>query len=357
MFAEKHYPEMLLPEELDNYLSRGWYRMGQSIFTTHFLCFGEEFFSAIWIRLALRDFHFKKSLRKLLRKNNRRFHTEFARSRLTMEKEKLYQRYKDNFSGVLAPTLKESLLDGEDTNIFDTYEVNVYDGDKLIAVSFFDVGRDSAASILGIYDPDYEKHSLGMYTMVAEIAFCMQNGMSYYYPGYVVPGYDRFDYKLRIGDVDYYDLATDSWIPHRTLTEATTPMATMEHKLAELQQYLKKLSIPGQKLYYPLFEANLFAFWQTDYFDYPVFLLCSPIEKSSVYYIVVYDVRDSSYILLECAPLDDLMFYVNESYANLFDPRSFFLELIVIKERLLRTSSPEHLQVVLMSLILSKRLK
>jgi len=134
-------------------------------------------------------------------------------------------------------------------------------------------------------------------------------------------------------------------------------MATMEHKLAELQRHIKKLSIPGQKLYYPLFEANLFAFWQTDYFDYPVFLLCSPIEKSSVYYIVVYDVRDSSYLLLECAPLDDLMFYVNESYANLFDPRSFFLELIVIKERLLRTSSPEHLQVVLMSLIISKRLK
>ena len=60
-FAEKHYPELLLPEELDAYLARGWYRMGQSIFTTHFLCFGEQFYSAVWVRLQLNDHSFSKS--------------------------------------------------------------------------------------------------------------------------------------------------------------------------------------------------------------------------------------------------------------------------------------------------------
>jgi arginine-tRNA-protein transferase len=42
MFADKHYPENLNLWELDQYLEKGWYRMGQVIFTTHFLFFGSN---------------------------------------------------------------------------------------------------------------------------------------------------------------------------------------------------------------------------------------------------------------------------------------------------------------------------
>lgn len=357
MFAEKHYPDHLLPEELDVYLARGWYRMGQSIFTTHFLCFNDQFFSAIWIRLPLKGYNYTRSLRKLLRKNSERFITTFHKSELTAEKENLYQRYKYTFPGVLASTLKESLQDGEEFNVYQTYEVNVRDGDKLVAVSFFDVGYDSAASILGIYDPEYSAHSLGLYTMLLEIAFCQQNEMNFYYPGYIVPGYPRFDYKLRIGDTQYYDLGTKTWYPFKELSNEDIPMNKMQRKLEELQYVFSKNGIPSKKYLYPLFEANLFAFWQTDYFDYPIFLMCYPKDKASSYFIVVYDMSHQAYHLLECSPLDDLMFYVNESYANMFDPQRFFLELIVIKDQLLRTSNVEQLALTLFSLVIGKRLK
>ncbi len=357
MFAEKHYPERLLIEELDAYLARGWYRMGQSIFTTHFLCFGDYFYSAMWVRLPLENYEYSKSLRKNIRRNTARFRTTFTKSQLTYEKEQLYQRYKASFPGMLAPTLKESLLDGEEFNIFQTYEVNVFDGSRLVAVSFFDVGEDSAASILGIYEPSYSEHSLGLYTMLMEIEYCRQHDMSFFYPGYVVPGYPRFDYKLRIGNVQYYDLSTSNWLSFNALPFEEVPMQKMQRKLDELQLIFKKNGIPSKKYLYPLFEANLFAFWQTEYFDFPVFLMCYPQEKASSYFIVVYDIRYEAYHLLECTPLDDLMFYVNESYASLFDRRRFFLELIVIKDQLLRTSNSEHLALTLLSFIIGKRLK
>ena len=92
MFAEKHYPEILRPEELDTYLERGWYRMGQTIFTTHFLCFGEHFYSAIWVRLPLKDYRFRKKLRKVIRRNTRQFKTDFRRAFLDRERERLYQK-------------------------------------------------------------------------------------------------------------------------------------------------------------------------------------------------------------------------------------------------------------------------
>lgn len=357
MFAEKHYPDYLAPEDLDAYLARGWYRMGQSIFTTHFLCFGDHFYSAIWVRLPLKDYQYSKSLRKNIRRNQELFHTTFAKSRLTAEKERLYQRYKNAFTGMLAPTLKESLHDGEDFNVFQTYEVNVYDGNRLVAASFFDIGVDSAASILGIYDPDYHAHSLGFYTMLMEIEFCLQNQMKYFYPGYIVPHYPRFDYKLRIGATEYYNITTGYWLPFAQLLPEEVPMQKMQRKLDELQAVFQRNNIPSKKYLYPLFEANLFAFWQTEYFDFPVFLMCYPQEKAAAYFLVVYDIRYQAYHLLECTPLDDLMFYVNESYASLFDRKRFFLELIIIKDQLLRTTNPEHLALTLLSFIIGKRLK
>lgn len=348
MFAEKHYPEMLLPEELDAYLSKGWYRMGQTIFTTHFLCFGRSYYSAVWVRLPLKGYRFRKSLRKLYRKNERTFETEIGAASITPEKERLYRRYKASFSGMLAPTLRDALMDGEDFNIFRTFEVRVYDKDKLVGLSYFDLGNHSSASIMGIYDPDYKKYSLGFFTMLKEIEHTMDKDMLYYYPGYVVPGYPRFDYKLRIGEVEYFKLSTQSWRDYAQLTSRDTPLQQMLDRLRELQQYLKHKGFASQQLFYPLFEANLFGFWNAPYFDFPVFLLCSPREKSRRFLIVVYNPEEQAYQLLVCALFDDLQLYFNHSYTESFDKRANFVELLVV-ETLLEISN--HPEAILKSLL------
>ena len=73
MFADKHYPENLNLWELDQYLEKGWYRMGQVIFTTHFLFFGSNVYSALWLRLPLLNYQFKGTNRKLLNKITSQF--------------------------------------------------------------------------------------------------------------------------------------------------------------------------------------------------------------------------------------------------------------------------------------------
>lgn len=334
MFAEKHYPEILLPEELDAYLAKGWYRMGQTIFTTHFLCFGNSFYSAIWIRLNLEGYSFNKKLRKVFNRNNRFFQVEFRPSpmRMSIEKERLYQRYKADFQGILAPSLKDSLLDGEEFNIYNTIEVAIYDERKLIGLSFFDVGKNSAASIMGIYDPDYSRYSLGFFTMLMEIYYCQENNIQFYYPGYVVPGYDRFDYKLRVGDVDYYDIRNPEWLPFKDLPKSDIPIYKMEEKLHELEQVLSRENIPHRKYYYPLFEANLFGFWRAPYFDFPLFIWCYPATDPAPYTFIVYNVVESCFQLLRCAPFDDLQFYFNQSFMDSFSKDKFFMELMVVEQ-------------------------
>ncbi len=340
MFAAKYYPDRLAPQELDSYLERGWYRMGQTIFTTHFLCFEAAFYSAIWVRLDLKDFSFRKSLRKKRNQNGRRFRHVIRPATISAEKERLYQRYKANFSGLLAPSLKDSLLDGEDYNIYTTYEVAIYDGNKLVGLSYFDLGEKALSSITGIYDPSYQKYSLGFYTMLLEVEFGLQERFRYYYPGYVVPGYPRFDYKLRIGPVEYFDLPTGSWTPYEKLSAEAVPLTRMSARLKELQHQLRAVDIPARIYYYPFFEANLFGFWRMPFFDYPI-MIAKEVRhpENPNYYVIVFDPRTQQYQLLFCTLFDEVQFYFNESYARSFQSEEYFTELLIINH--IVESSPE----------------
>ena len=85
----------------------------------------------------------------------------------------------------------------------------------MIAAGFFDLGKMSAAGITCIYHPAYKKYSLGKYLMYLKMAFCKEQQLQYFYPGYVVPGYNSFDYKLEIGKsaIEYFDTYTGKWLP------------------------------------------------------------------------------------------------------------------------------------------------
>lgn len=356
MFADKHYPsEAISPEALDAYLAKGWYRMGQTIFTTHFLCFQQHFYSAIWVRLQLEGYVFRKSIRKLMRRNERYFRTVYREGKIDREKERLYQRYRRSFSGMLAPTLKDSLLDGDEKNIYNTVEVCIYEDNRLVAFSFFDLGKSSAASILGVYDPEYDRYSLGFYTMLLEISYCMEQGLQYYYPGYVVPGYSRFDYKLRIGEVDYFDLRTNSWAPFQELQPEDIPITRMEQELADLKRVFRSQNIPCQLKYYPLFESNLFGFWQAPYFDYPILLHCFPQADASRFIMGVYDVRKEAFHLLQCSLLEDFQFFFNESYIQSFDKRRFFTELLVVNRHIKTTASSKEMMEFILENVRARR--
>jgi len=234
MFTEIHYPEKISPGELDAYLDRGWFRMGQMIFTCRFLCFSGELYSAIWTRLDLRNYRFRKSLKKLLKRNSNHFRVLVRKAVFDDEKEILYQRHKSRFEGYIAETLKES--------------------------RFFDIGGNSLASIMGLFDPAYSKYSLGFYTMLLEIMVGHQNKKAFYYPGYVVPGYQRFDYKLRIGPVDYFNIKNKTWEPYHQLDFQKTPSEDMKQELRLLQNKMDEAGIPNKLVLYPLYDKELYGF-------------------------------------------------------------------------------------------------
>jgi len=302
MFAQVHCPETLAPEELDAYLENGWFRMGQTIFTTNFLNFKNNFYSAIWLRITLSQYQGHKTLEKLA-KRNARFRNEVGKASIDPVKEKLYSTYKQNLSFETSSSLRH-LMHGKTFNaLFDTREICIYDDDKLIAVGYFDLGASSAAGITCFYDPSYKKFSLGRYLIYLKIEYCKKLNLEYFYPGYFVPGYPFFDYKLTIGSAfqQYLQVKSGTWLPIHTFTDKEIPLQYMREKLSELQSALMQVDVESKILKYEFFDANLVPELQgAELFDFPLFLIADRLSIEIPDFVVIYDVCEQRYHLLRC---------------------------------------------------------
>ena len=130
MFTEIHYPEFLPHKKLDEYLDRGWFRMGQMIFTCRFLCFDGKLYTAVWTRLDLKEYAFRKSVRKIFNRNNKRFRIVIRKAIFDREKNDLYLIHRQRFGGFVSSNLRKSLFGDADYNIYDTWETCVYDAHR-----------------------------------------------------------------------------------------------------------------------------------------------------------------------------------------------------------------------------------
>lgn len=316
MYAQVDFLDQLEPKSLDQYLAKGWFRMGLTIFTTHFLKFQDQFYSAVWLRIGLKNFSSSKSQQKLFKQNSK-FRTEIKPAVVDLEKEALFAKYKQGISFAAASSLEHLLYHDGDVNIYNTYEVNLYDGDKLIACGYFDLGHEAAAGISCFYDPDYKKYSLGKYLMLLKMEYCQRLSMTYFYPGYFVPGYPLFDYKLSLADqdFDFYELSSRSWQPIQLFDDTKNPLVIMGQKLQELEVCLSNKDIKHRTFYYDFFDANLMPeLKDIILFDFPIFMLLGDFNDHDLKSAIIYDVRDQKYHWVSCRSIFQPQ--IDQSYHN-----------------------------------------
>jgi len=213
-YAPKKYSARMI----DRFLAKGWYRMKQKIFTTTHNSYGdgpENLNRVWWLRYNINEFLEHSSHRKIIKKtrdfeitvdkyldNNHEEHDLYA----------IYRNYID-FDGY--ENLSEYLYGKYKTvNKFNTYVIRISDKGKLIGVGLFDKGTYAAASGIHFYDPEYAKFSLGKLMILKTIEFMKANKLKWYYPGYIVVGRPKLDYKLFLGKdiAQYFDYETKSWL-------------------------------------------------------------------------------------------------------------------------------------------------
>ncbi len=216
-------PASLSGAQLDAILALGWYRMHQDIFTTSHVQLGDVY-PVHWLRYAIADLLPHTSHRRI-RKRAGNFSYVVEDFVLRDEHKALHQRYRASIDFDGAPSITDCLFAADEVlpSIFFTKTLSVYDGDTLIAAGYFDVGDNSTASILHFYDPAYQSYTLGKYLILLTIDFMRQHQLTLYYPGYVVAGNPKMDYKLFLGkqQAQYFDPRSASWLPfHDSILQA-----------------------------------------------------------------------------------------------------------------------------------------
>jgi arginine-tRNA-protein transferase len=126
----------------------------------------------------------------------------------------LYKKYISSVDFDGYETLQQSLYNNEENkNIFNSWSVAVRHNNQLIARGIIDLGETSVLAKLNFFDPEYKKYSMGKFLMLKTLEFMQERGLEWYYPGYIIVGRPKFDYKLFLGkdSAEYYDPEIEAW--------------------------------------------------------------------------------------------------------------------------------------------------
>lgn len=193
-------------QRIDELLANGWRHAGEHFYRYNFAFHQGMLTEVIPLRIQLSQFQPSKSQRKIWRRNqNKDYHIEIRPTVVDDEKNALFQQHKSKFVDNVPDQLHDFLAHEPHAVPCEGREVAVYHQDQLIGTSFFDVGEQSISTIYGMYDLEYGKQGLGIYTMMLEMEHAKALGKPYYYHGYCYRCPSFYDYKKRFTGLEAFD--------------------------------------------------------------------------------------------------------------------------------------------------------
>lgn len=248
--------------ELDGWLHRGYRSTGQCLYYSDFLRAEDDtLHGVIQTRLPLAGHEFKRKQRRLLRQNGDIFTVKVGPVRtLTPDFYAVNERYKTLHPDKTITTLWAYVDDGFGSQVLPTHAVEVFHQGVLVAFSFFDPGLRHVYSKTGVYDPRFAHYSLGNYTLLLEIEWAKAQGLEYYHPGYYAPTWPVFNYKLRLGPMEFKDCRDGAWkpMPGNDPHYPPDPVAVVRAAMAEAAKAAERRCLAVNVFEYPGFTARYF---------------------------------------------------------------------------------------------------
>ncbi len=206
----------LAPELMDALWSRGWRHFGCRFFQYSRTEMAGSPVHVIPLRVDLSRWRPSKSQSRILR-GNRDLAVSVHRPHPTEEHLDLFARHTSRFRENVPETLDTFL--GTDPGRWrdpgaypcGCVQLEVRAGQRLVAVSYLDLGREAASSVYAFFDPEESRRSPGWLTFLAEIEHARALGCRYLYPGYAYLEASAYDYKKRLGALEAFDWS--QWQP------------------------------------------------------------------------------------------------------------------------------------------------
>lgn len=201
------------PEGMDFVWANGWRHFGEKFYRYNAAIMSGQLQHIVPLRTVLSQFKQSKSQRRVIRKNgDLRMITKHAS--LDDEKWQMFEKHRLRFDEYIPTSLYNFVSEKPASVPCLCVEFGVRDqDDRLLAVSFLDVGRTSVSSVFAMFDPEFQDRRLGILTMLLEIYWAQKQGKEYYYSGYTTTGSSRYNYKKCFHGLEGYDFDTNKWNP------------------------------------------------------------------------------------------------------------------------------------------------
>lgn len=196
-------------------IERGWRRFGNMFFRP--ICEGCT--SCESFKIDVQNYEFSKSQRRILRKNEET-KIVIQRPQVTSKHLELFEKYHSHMKNKRDWNHETTdpkhyyasfVLGHGDFG----YEVLYYIQDRLVGVDLIDILPHGISSIYFYYDPDFEKNSLGTYSMLRQIQMAKDSKREWIYLGYYVKGCQSLEYKSRYSP--YHVLQGRPWDAHEPI--------------------------------------------------------------------------------------------------------------------------------------------
>jgi len=218
------------PEQMDFLWALGWRHFGNYFFrysSSHHWGGGR---TVMPLRVDLTKFVSSRSQKRVTARNTG-LRIVIRETFIDAVKEDLFYRHRERFKENIPDSIYDFLSEEPAVEPCRNREICVYDGDKLVAASFLDIGGSATSAVYAMFEPSESKRSLGIFTMLEAIRYSRELGCRYYYPGYSYREASIYDYKKNFAGAEYYDWG-EGWKPFmgRENTEKTeTTEQTEKH--------------------------------------------------------------------------------------------------------------------------------
>ncbi|MDD5681243.1 MAG: arginine-tRNA-protein transferase [Candidatus Omnitrophica bacterium] len=202
---------MVSPEDMDILWSYGFRHFGTLFFRYDRSCHDNSYCDVIPLRINLKKFKFSQSQKRVLRRNSD-LKVKIGEASIDDNKQRLFDAHKMRFRDNIPDSLYSFLSFNPSTVPCQAIEFDLYNGGALIGVGYLDIGKAATSSVYTFFDLSYGRRSLGIYMLLLEIIYSLENKKAYLYPGYAYRQPSFYDYKKNFHGLESFDWKKE-WHP------------------------------------------------------------------------------------------------------------------------------------------------
>lgn len=185
--------EPLNGAELDERLDAGDRRCGVFLYRTQ--C--RDCQACEPLRLDVQTFRPTATQRRVFRRGEQQIVTRIGQPIVDQQRVRLYNKHREKrgLADRMGPISLPGYRDFLTATCCETIELSYFVDSKLASVAIADLGRQAISAVYCYFDPDYAGLSLGVYSILKQIALARESGRRYLYLGLYIEASRHMRYK------------------------------------------------------------------------------------------------------------------------------------------------------------------